>query len=368
MKKILLFIFITIFISATSIGGHIYGGYLSYTHISGNQYKLTLKILVDCSGPPAPPAVFICASALSQNPVLTVNYTLTYVSHVEIFQAHCIPSVNTTCVGGTVPGVRERTYENTVTLPVADSLWRFSYTECCRNMMISTLQLTGSESWYIFTTLNNISFQNNSSAPLISFPSYYCQYATIAMGLNVVDPDGDSLVYSWKAASTAPSSCFTAVVIPYMFGYSPSNPISSAPSANLSSNGALSFTPNLIQAGVFCFSVEEYRNGIKIAETRTDNLFIIEPNTTGHEENASSPFEVHMPDESHIEIIFSEPQHAVQISLTDPAGRKIISSEIKNGEDRLVLEIPETAAGVYLLNVYAKEKTYSRKIVLNNQN
>jgi gliding motility-associated-like protein len=131
----------------------------------------------------------------------------------------------------------------------------------------------------------------NNSAYFQNFPPLaICLNENLGFDHSAVDPDGDSLVYSFEtpfhgASQTNPqpgppptftqnttAPPFTNVV--YTTGYSTNYPIASNPAFTLNdSTGWLSGTPNQIGQYVVTINAKEYRDGILINENRRDFQF-----------------------------------------------------------------------------------------------
>jgi hypothetical protein len=107
--------------------------------------------------------------------------------------------------------------------------WKISFTDCCRNLAISTGP--ANNALYVETSLDNLNFPSDNS-PAFNNPSVAttCVGRPYVFHLDGTDPDGDSLVYvlddSWSSAG---------VLCNYTAPYSGSYPIDGVPAPSLNS-------------------------------------------------------------------------------------------------------------------------------------
>lgn len=245
---------------------------LTYQCIDGNQYQVTVSFYRDCYGIPAPSSFFIDISSAScgQSFSLTVDLT---VGPTEVSQLCDAQISNSTCVGGTMPGVEQYIYSDTVYIPMQCTDWTFSTSECCRNAMITNLVSPDSYEMYVEATLNNTVDSCNDSPIFTNLPvPYICNNRLYNYNHGAVDMDGDSLVYTLVNPLSA-----GAVTIPYNSPYSPTYPIATTTGTvgfdPLS--GQFTVTPNGLQVCVVTFLVEEYRNGVLIGTTMRDMQIVV---------------------------------------------------------------------------------------------
>jgi hypothetical protein len=252
---------------------HIATGFLTYEHISGFSYQVNLTVYRDCSGVAIPSTAvvhFNCDLIPSNYFSQTLN--LVAGSGQEITSA-CL-SMGTTCTGGTAFGMQEYVYSGVVTLPPTCS-WTM-YTVLGSRAPASSLS-TGND-MIVRSTLNNdsISPAFNSSAVLQEmYPTLLNVFDTINIDPNAIDPDGDSLVFSFYHPYGSIGGPGSSAIVNYMFPYSFSNFIASSTAISLDSNsGVLSLSPNLLMSTVMGIVVDEWRtsNGMpfKVGSTQYD--------------------------------------------------------------------------------------------------
>ncbi|MCB2377218.1 hypothetical protein LGH70_06470 [Hymenobacter sp. BT635] len=273
---------------------HVQAGELYYRHLSGNQYRVTLRLYRDCAG-----------SALSAiNPELvyrtsgcsggaTIPLTLVG-SSVRAGDPYCA-ALGPQCGPGQRINMESGDFEATVPLPPGQ--WTLSAVSVARPAMGNVNNATGS--LYCEATLDNRNGLGNTSATFISnslvlpflgwnLPTTLSQQAT--------DPDGDSLAYelvaplvgcneplTYKSFSStiivdpADPTCFTAVPTT---PYSPTFPLlsfnvtGSCPLRQVQPyfrfnplNGAISCQPALYNPGVNS-PENKYAVAVKVSEYR----------------------------------------------------------------------------------------------------
>ena len=244
---------------------HAMGADLTYQCMGGNTYKLRVSFYRDCIGINAPTNVYVNVRSTScgQNlgvtcyPIAGTGQQVTYLC----------PTAQSTCNGGSFTGIQEWVYEGVITLPLQCPDWSFSYTLCCRNAAITTISTPGSNTFYIYATLNNTISPCNSSPTFSNKPvPFACLGQQLCFNHGAVDPDGDSLVYSL----VTPKQTATADVN-YLAPYNATNPLNSFPTTQFNTQtGDICFTPQQLQVTVMAVLVKEYRNGVLIGSVVRD--------------------------------------------------------------------------------------------------
>lgn len=267
-----LFLFVLLFFIGTNFNyaSHSMGADLTYEHIAGNNYRVTLKFYRDCSGIMAPtnPQVDIGSTGCNTNTFINLNKV-----GVTILPTSC--GTSSSCYGGSLLGAEEHVYQGVVSLPGSCSDWELSWRLCCRNTAITTLQSGGSQFFYIETKIDNTNGQTNNSPQFTALPVIYVGVGQqVVYNHGVTDPDGDQLVFSLvNGLDDANSS------VNYVPGLSGTQPlITTGPTTINSATGQITFTPSVAQVGVISVMAEEYRNGIKIGEVTRDMQIIVSPN------------------------------------------------------------------------------------------
>ena len=236
----------------TSHATHIVGTDFSYTCIGQDSFLVTLNIYRDCSGISAPASATVtfsstCGQGLNQNLTLMNGPTGTEVSQLS-------PSnlANSSCNGGTLPGVQHYEYTGIVLLSPACNTWTMNWSSCCRN---TTVNLTGQPGTYIEATMNSSTANCNNSPVFNGIPiPYVCLNQQVNYNVVASEPDGDSLVYSF----TDPKGLVTTIptIVPFATGFNSNNPIPGI--AINTSNGQITFTPTIAGNYVVAVKIEEY--------------------------------------------------------------------------------------------------------------
>jgi len=255
-----------------SYASHAVGADLSYTCLGGNQYEFQLAFYRDCDGISAPtsPSITISSGSCGQQ----TSLTLTQQSFSEVSDLCATQIANSSCNGGSLPGIEEYIYTGTFTLPANCADWVFSYSVCCRNGLITNSQNPNSFDLYVESTLNNLNAPCNSSPYFTTRPvPYLCSGQLINYNHGAIDPDGDSLVYTLVNPLDGP-----AVPVPYIAPFTPTYPLTTTPANSFgfdSFSGQMTFNPSGQQIAILAVLVEEYRNGIKIGSVVRDMQVII---------------------------------------------------------------------------------------------
>lgn len=230
---------------------HISGGDISYKCIGQDSFLVTLKLFRDCAGITVGTTAAINAvSSCGGN----ISAVLTQQTFSEVSALCPTQLSNSTCNGGTLPGLQEFVYSGVVVLSPACNSWTLYWSSCCRNAQVVNLNNPGSLGTYLYSTLNSMVDSCNSSPTFESQPvPYVCQSQLANINMGAVDLDGDSLVYFLSPGFVGATS-----LVAYANGYSYLQPISGSNLVLNSTTGQLTFTPSLIGVYVVTVRVEEY--------------------------------------------------------------------------------------------------------------
>lgn len=291
---------------------HIVGGEMIYDKLSGNDYRITLKVYRDCyNGVPPFDGVF------NPNGPTIPAYITVYQSNGNILIGrydigapvitNIPPSINNPCI--ITPNsvcVEEGVYTYTLNLPPVAGGYDIIYQRCCRNNTILNIVTPGATGSTYYAHINgNDEVFNNSSPRFKKFPPIFiCQGLNIAFDHSATDPDGDQLVYSLCApfngldgccpsiGSSAPPSqpnttCPSPPLVcpseappppfpPVVFtsSFTGSYPIASNPSITVNPfTGFMNGKPTTVGQWVVSVCVSEYRNGQLIGTHYRDFQF-----------------------------------------------------------------------------------------------
>ena len=283
---------------ATPIFGkasHIVGGEFELIRIQGFEYKLNLVLYFDqINGLPG--AKDLSASVrifrMSDNarmmdvflPLIlesNVDYTQPSCSHGELITRRLLYSANITLS------------PNVFNHPQG---YYVAWERCCRNYNISNIfsldPATSSTGWAGQTFYLEFPAVVKDGQPFIDstprlFPplnDFGCPHRPYYTDFGGIDDDGDSLVYSL----VNPLNTLTQIALPvggthprpypdvtWRPPYSLTNILNGTPDLRVSHDGFLTVTPNTQGLFVFAVKVEEYRDHVKIGETRRDFQMLV---------------------------------------------------------------------------------------------
>lgn len=270
---------------------HIVGGELNYQYLGNNDYKITLKLYIDCvNGQPAAIAQDEFANIgifAGSNDSLLLNLSFDFKRNPPIRVSKtnydCITISPNACVDAYY-------YEKTVNLPYRVGGYTLSFQRCCRNNTILNLINPESTGANFFTKIADTTGFGYNSSPFFKNlpPNFLCTNAPLVFDHSATDADGDSLVYEFfhpflAATAVQPrpnivdfqTPPFTNVV--YVGGYSPTMAINSMPNISINKQtGVLKITPTLAGQFVVGIVVKEYRNGKLIGYTQRDYQFNVQ--------------------------------------------------------------------------------------------
>jgi hypothetical protein len=237
--------------------------------ISGFEYVVKVEMIRDCSGIPAPNYLPI-----------TLEYTIPFFGSsqspdtLEFSSTTFYPySSNTNCqvATSTIPGFEKIIYEDT--LQIGGNLWGIFLNTCSRMPFTNMSGGCAGNGYYKILGLNN----NINNTPTYSNECViYASGTNSTYNLQAIDPEGDSLSYSFVDPIKDLSSVgFAYNPVLFKAGYSLSSIFGLGGSAMLNSvTGQLVYTIPQIGNYAATVKVNEYRNGILVGSTYRDLLFI----------------------------------------------------------------------------------------------
>jgi gliding motility-associated-like protein len=299
MRKVPLLLLVCLMVSKLS-ATHIVGGEIMYKYLSssGNssRYRVTLFLYIDCDNG-KPEAIesdkqgFINVFAYDPQ---GNTYTQYYngISYFSLLNARTGPTkVSAThyqCVK-TTPNACVDKYVYTLDISIPDNVggYTLSFERCCRNNTINNIinpESTGATYWTHIPGRKSIKVDNSPVFKSLP-PNFLCTNAPLKFDHSASDDDGDSLTYELynpytgatmddplPAATTATNPKNLSLVM--WNGYSTFNQIDGDPILSIDNQtGKLTLTPTKTGQFVIGIKVNEYRNGVKIGETKRDFQF-----------------------------------------------------------------------------------------------
>lgn len=275
MKRILSLLILALTFLMTDLktaeASHAAGADISWTYTGNpNEYVVRVKFYRDCEGIPAPTQITVCYTSTSCNE--SGSFTANEISAQALPNPPCVntPVNCSPQTGGS--GAEEHIYEATITLPQACADWVFTYTECNRNVAITTITNASNYCLFITATLNNLDYPTDNSPEFSTIPyTEFCVNNPFYFDQQAFDIDGDSLVYSLVypqsefSCGTTPQNITTyALASPPELPLGPTQPVFSTQPVTLSNNGVIYFLPTSIQRAVIAVVCEEFEHGTGI--------------------------------------------------------------------------------------------------------
>jgi len=274
---------------------HIVGGELDLQHRTGDTYTLTLNLYFDAIygqvgaiRPTLPAGIFVKGTNQRLIDVMMPMVSSTYVQYT-----------NAACAIGTL-STRKLVYIADVVLNPAvynsPGGYYVAVENCCRNASISNIVDPGSaaQTFYLefpAVVRNGQSFIDSTPQIFPPLSDYACQGELFYFDFGGQDADGDSLAYDMVTplnghATTGNPNPGQAVPAPYSPvtwkpGYGTLNQIPGALALGIDTHtGRLTVRADNIGLYVFGVRCSEYRNHVKIGETRRDFQLLVRICTT----------------------------------------------------------------------------------------
>jgi len=272
-----------------SKASHIVGGDITVKWIGPSQNNFQVQVRIFRSCQPSTATMPTSINVLLHD-LVTYATTTTYTITNPVINAN-LP-FGDPCFTPQGLCVDEGIFTQNVTIPNNPNGYFLSYQICCRNTGITNLSNPSSDGMTFYCEIpdpGNAATLNNSSPDMGDYPldAYLCVNSPKMFQFNVTDIDGDSLVYSLVTPlddgtmNAAPTFPYNNVA--YAGGYSLANMVGGVPPMTINQNtGVITASPALIGTWVFGVLVEEFRNGVKIGETRRDAQYESQACTSGN--------------------------------------------------------------------------------------
>lgn len=286
--KLFFTIFFAFYLSGSLSAAHLVGGEMSYKCVGNNNYEISLTIYRDCFSQGAPFDPWAIITIYKQNGILYQNDSIPFNNSIR--QLPNVAPNNCTVLPQTVC-TEKGTYTYTIHLPPTQGGYTITHQRCCRNNTITNIN-NGSSQWGSTFTIDipsNDVACNSSPKYKDDPPVVLCLDVPVELDLSVIETDGDSVFYELCSvlnggANSAgliapnPASPPPYLQIPFIGGFSSSNPIASNPGFTINPvTGQLSGKPNMVGQFVFAICANEYRNGVLLSTNRRDFQFNVSP-------------------------------------------------------------------------------------------
>jgi gliding motility-associated-like protein len=274
MKKISK-LFLTIFACVIAMinnasATHVAGADITYVNVGVDSFLVTVNIFEDCGGAATVGSTITVAFVDGCNGN-NFNSTFNQTSVSEVSQLCAFEQPNSTCNGGSLPGMRQKVYQKIVELPGCNA-WKITWGIANRNASVN-LDPPGNTLFFaVNALLNNADAPDNNSPTFNSQPiPYVCANQLVNYSFGVSETDGDSLVYSFT--DPLGGSLANPTPLTYQPGFSTAQPL---PGISIDPvTGLLTFTPTVIGSFVVVVMVEEFRNGILVGFVKRDIQFVV---------------------------------------------------------------------------------------------
>jgi hypothetical protein len=290
MKR--LFLSLLLVLSLPLMASHIVGGEFELLHLTGNQYQLNMILYFDLKNG--------SKGALDR----TVTVSIYRKSDNRFMTNVILPLVDSTVVGYTQPACSNGDLSTaklvyTSTLSLLPGVYNdpggyyMSWQRCCRNYSITNIYsedpnvggIAAGQTFYLefpAVVRNGQPFYNSSPHLFPPLNDYACPGRPYYVNFAGVDDDFDSLVYSL----VTPLSTNTSDALPppspapypnviWQPGYSLTDILQGHPDLRISLDGFITCTPSEQGLFVFAVKVEQYRDKIKIGESRRDFQMLV---------------------------------------------------------------------------------------------
>jgi CHU_C Type IX secretion signal domain len=293
MKKALLTLLLLI--AFPVLASHIVGGEFELLHISGNTYRLNMILYFDkINGNPGAKDQSVTASIFRKSDdVLMDNVVLSLINETAV--SYTQPACSN---GGLVTS--KIVYSSTLTLSSNTyndpKGYYISWQRCCRNYSISNIysvnvtanpnsQFYAGQTFYLefpAVTKDGSPFVNSSPKLFPPLNDYACIARPYYVDFAGIDDDEDSLAYSLVTPLNTKTGTALPAAAPQPYPevlwrppYSLNNIMNGLPDLKISTDGLLTVTPTTQGLFVFAVKVDEFRNGIKIGESRRDFQMLV---------------------------------------------------------------------------------------------
>ncbi len=295
MQRVLLILFLFYFSLNNVFSNHIVGGEIEMIHIGEvNSFTYEVRLI----------QYFDAAQDANPGPDAFITYSIFRNSDgafmqdgtMPITKQELVPYTNPDCSIGDLLTIRVE-YSHEITLDPNQFNDPQGYTivweRCCRNWSTKNLVNPG---WNGMTyTLQFPPIVDESGAPFVNssprlFPplsDYACVNQLFYIDFAGTDDDGDEIIYSLAAplddkqpnntdiVALPPSSAPPHPIVDFATGYDVNNMIPGTIPLTISERGFITVTPSEVGLYVFSVKAEEYRNGVKIGESRRDFQMLV---------------------------------------------------------------------------------------------
>ena len=352
MKKLLLLASLISLFSFNAKSSHIVGGDTKFEQIGPNQFKVTFRLIRYCNGIAAPTQLSAAKVYDKGTNILVNTFTATLDTMITFITA-----------GSLVTCVEDYTFSDTITLPNNPNGYYVSWGTCCRALTI----VNHAAASYLWTCdiPDPAIAGGNSSPSFVAYPSTVglCVNNPINLDFSCIDPDGDSLVYSFVNPYSSTGGMKPFSLLAYNTGFSLANILGTGTISINSSTGIVTGNPSQMGIYVIAVKCEEFRNGFKIGEVIRDSEVpaVICSLASTPENSLDNSISVY-PNPSNGIFTVETPDNTT-MQVFDVYGKLVHSAVLNNMKN--TVELNDFSQGIYTVRFTSNGKTAFKKIVLN---
>jgi hypothetical protein len=274
MKKIIFTILITIVIIVSNFylanATHVAGADITYENVGVDSFLVTVNIFEDCGGS-ATLGATITVQFVNTCGIANFSSSFPQTDVSEVSQLCDSEQPNSTCNGGSLPGMLQKTYQKIVVLAQCEN-WKINWGIANRNASVNLDPAGNTLFFAVNAFLNNFDAPTNNSPKFNSQPiPYVCANQLVNYSFGVSEQDGDSLAYSF--ADPLGGTAANPIPLTYQPGFTTLQPLPGIVIDPIT--GLLTFTPTALGSFVVVTIIEEYRNGVFIGFVKRDIQFIV---------------------------------------------------------------------------------------------
>lgn len=311
MKKYFLLLLLVISAVPALKATHVVGGNFIIDQTGPNTYNITVRVYRDCCQGCSPMPTSLTVGIYDK---MTNANQQTFVINTPVLS---IISLGDECYTPTGICVQEGIFTAVgINIPNNPNGYYIETGLFARNIILANVLNPNNTGMAFYAEIPDPALAGMNDSPDFGpYPSdgYFCVNNTKLLDFGLIDPDGDSLVYSLVDPLYAPGN--GTIPGPYspinwQPPYSLADIIGGTPVMNINSaTGIIAATPSALGCYVFAVRIEEYRNGVKIGEVRRDVQY--------HALNCvfDDLPAIYLPDTIHIEVFQSG---CVDIVVEDP--------------------------------------------------
>ncbi|MBK8566020.1 MAG: hypothetical protein IPN76_22435 [Saprospiraceae bacterium] len=271
-----------------TLANHIVGGYMRYTCLGNNNYRMELIVFRDCDSGGAP---------FDSDPVGGVMATISVYqgneqtpSQTQTLEAPIVKVImpSSPCASLQDQCFEQGTYFFNLIIPTSSLPTHIVYQRCCRGPGYSNIDISGVQGNTFTISVTPEAMSVCNSSPRYINPPMFCSKFPdpFSFDHSFVDVDGDSIAYEFCAPLTGggnDQSNFEALngVAPnpdapppfanvnFLAPHSASQPIPGNPPFAINpTSGEVTAMPSALGSFLYAVCIKEYRNGLLLSETQ----------------------------------------------------------------------------------------------------